>query len=148
MTQLKSGRGSDLFPSFVTDFFNSDAFFGPGKWFDKKLDDFMPAVNIKEGDKNFTVELAVPGFEKSDFKIHTEGEMLHISAEKKADKEEKNERYTRREYSYNSFSRSFTLPNNCSGEHIQATYENGILGLSIPKKTETPVSSRKEIPIS
>lgn len=148
MTQLKANKGQDLFPSLVTDFFNSDKFFGPGRWFEKALDDFMPAVNIKESEKQFTIELAAPGFEKNDFKIHVEGDMLSVRAEKKQEKDEKEERYTRREYSYNAFSRSFTLPQNANGEHVEARYEKGILELTIAKKTPGPVSGRKEIPIS
>ncbi len=148
MTQLKSTKEQDLFPSFVTDFFNSDRFFGPGRWFEKEFEDFIPAVNIKESEKNYSIEIAAPGFEKSDFKIHVEGELLNISAEKKQEKSDKNERYTRKEYSYNSFSRSFTLPQNSNAEQIEANYEKGILGLNIPKKTETLLSNKKEIRIA
>lgn len=148
MTQLKSTKENELFPSFVTDFFSSDRFFGPGRWFDKEFEDFIPAVNIKESEKSFMIDMAAPGFEKSDFKIHVEGDLLNISAEKKQEKSDKNERFTRKEYSYNSFSRSFTLPQNSNSELIEASYEKGILGLNIPKKTETPVSNKKEIRIA
>jgi HSP20 family protein len=148
MSLIKSTKDNDLFPSFVTDFFNSDKFFGPGKWFEKEFEAFMPAVNIKENEKHFNIELAAPGFEKTDFKIHVEGDLLNISAEKKRESEDKNERFTRREYNYNSFARSFTLPANAEAEHIEATYDKGILGLKIQKKVETQVSGKKEIKIS
>jgi HSP20 family protein len=82
------------------------------------------------------VSLAVPGMEKEDFKIDVGGNILTISAEKEENKEEKDKRYNRREYNYSSFSRSFTLPDEVKQENIQATYENGVLALLLPKKVE------------
>lgn len=148
MTQLKSTKNVDLFPSFVTDFFNTDRFFSPAKWLDKDFEDFFPAVNIKESDNQFNIELAVPGFNKEDFKINMEADVLNISAEKKSETQDKNERYTRKEYSYNSFSRSFTLPQNANGEKIDARYENGILKLEIGKKEIPGNPNKKEIKIA
>lgn len=147
MSQLKSTRNSDLFPEFVTDFFNSDRFFSPARWLGNPLEDFFPAVNIKEGNQHFNIELAVPGFAKEDFKIDMDGDVLNISATKQSETEKKDEKYTRKEYSYNSFSRSFTLPSNANGEKIEAKYENGILKLEVPKKVVPENPARKEITI-
>lgn len=143
MTQLKSTKNVDLFPEFVTDFFNSDRFFAPGRWFGKSFDDFFPAVNIKESEKQFNIELAVPGFNKEDFKISMDGDVLNISAQKQTEDEKNEEKYTRKEYSYNAFSRSFTLPANANSESIQAKYENGILMLELAKK-ELPGNPNKK----
>ena len=84
---------------------------------------------------------------KEDFKIDLEGDMLNISAEKEDEKIDENERFTRKEYSYNSFSRSFTLPGNSEVEKIDAKYENGILKLVLPKKTEAKSASKKTVKI-
>lgn len=95
----------------------------------------VPAVNISETDTDFRICLAVPGLEKKDFKVEMMEDMLTISAEKeKEEKEEKNGRVNRREYNYNSWSRSFTLPENCDITRINAEYKNGELKVLIPKK--------------
>ena len=98
----------------------------------------IPAVNIKETNDNFLVEMAAPGMNKEDFKIELDGNNLTITSEHKAEKEEnEGERYTRREFSYQSFQRSFTLPRDVVDiDQINAKYENGVLHLSIPKKEE------------
>lgn len=95
----------------------------------------VPAVNISETDTDFRICLAVPGLEKKDFKVEMMEDMLTISAEKEKEvKEEKNGRVNRREYNYNSWSRSFTLPENCDIARIDAEYKNGELKVVIPKK--------------
>jgi len=109
--------------------------------------EMVPAVNVSETDKTFEVELAAPGMKKSDFKVKVDNGMLTISAEKEEDKKEKDKEYTRREYSFNSFSRTFTLPENAKEEDIKAHYEDGVLQLSIAKKAVT-TSKTKEIAIS
>lgn len=108
----------------------------------------LPAVNIKEGGNNYTVSLAAPGMKKEDFKIDLNGNMLTISSEKEEDKETKEERFTRREYSYQSFSRSFTLPEDVADDAINALYENGELKITIPRKqpaTNSPAAKRIEV---
>lgn len=99
-----------------------------------------PAVNIKKDDENFEIEFAAPGMKKSDFSIEVNDGTLTVSTEKKAEttEEEKNNgNYSRREFSYTSFSRSFNLPNEIDEENIKAKYEDGILRVSIPHlKTE------------
>ncbi|RKF03897.1 heat shock protein Hsp20 [Tenacibaculum lutimaris] len=103
----------------------------------------LPAVNIKNNENEFIVDVAAPGMNKDDFQINIENDILTISSEKKEDKEETNDNYTRKEYSYMSFKRSFTLPKGIVDyEKIKATYKNGELKISIPKlealKSKTP----------
>lgn len=119
-----------------------DDFFKPwNEWFDNGgslMGRIMtvPAVNIVEDKNDYKVSLAVPGMKKDDFNIDVEGNMLTISSEKEVSKEEKDEKYNRKEYSYSSFSRSFTLPEEVNREKIEAKYEDGLLKLVIPKKDE------------
>lgn len=147
MTQLQKKENGNLFPSALSDFFNSDNFFG-NRWLEKEFAQNLPAVNIKENGKEFNIDFAVPGFEKGDFKVNVEGNILTVSAEKKNEKKEDNERFTRKEFSYNSFSRSFTLPQTVNSEHIDAKYNDGILKLQIPKKEEAKTNSKKEIKVA
>jgi HSP20 family protein len=98
----------------------------------------IPAVNIKETAENFEVEMAAPGMKKEDFKVELDGNTLTISSERENQTEEKEgERYSRREFSYQSFQRTFTLPKNVVDvDQINAKYENGVLRLLIPKREE------------
>lgn len=96
----------------------------------------VPAVNITENKEDYKVSLAAPGLKKSDFNINVEGNMLTISSEKEESKEEKEEKHTRKEYNYSSFSRSFSLPGEVNQDKIDATYEDGVLKLTLPKKEE------------
>lgn len=92
----------------------------------------VPAVNITETKDAFKVTLAAPGLKKDDFKIDIDGNMLTISSEKEENKEEKEGRFTRKEYNYSSFSRTFTLPDEVNKESVNATYVDGILTISLP----------------
>ena len=96
----------------------------------------VPAVNIADTKDAFELSFAVPGFKKSDFQIDVEDNMITISSEKEETKEEKESKYTRKEYNYSSFSRSFTLPETVNPEKIDAVYENGVLKVVLPKKEE------------
>lgn len=107
----------------------------------------IPAVNISENKERFEVSLAAPGMKKDDFNIDVEGNTLTINAETKAEKEEKDERYTRKEYSYSSFSRSFTLPEGVNKDNIGASYENGVLKLSLPKTEEAKKAASMHISV-
>ena len=125
--------------NWMEKFFNApiDEFFNLGKVMN------VPAVNVSENDKDFKLSIAAPGLEKSDFKIEAYDEMLTISAEKeKEEKEEKFGRFNRREYNYSSWSRSFTLPENCDTAKIGAEYKNGELRIFIPK---TEVKEPKKV---
>ena len=100
----------------------------------------VPAVNIQDDEKQFLLEFAVPGMKKDDFKINLENQVLTISSEIKEENEEPKTNYTRREFGYNSFSRSFTLPKNIVAEKIKADYQDGILNISIPKDEKTKLT--------
>lgn len=118
-----------------------DDFFKPwNEWFDKPtlFERMMttPAVNVKEDPDNYTVSLAAPGLKKEDFKIDMEGNMLTISCEKETTGEEKDEKFTRKEYDYFSFSRSFTLPEDVKQDAIDARYEDGVLNIRLPRLEE------------
>lgn len=123
-------------PAVFDDFFKPwNEWFENGNTFFNRLTT-VPAVNIVENKDDYKVSLAVPGMKKEDFNIDVEGNMLTISSEKEEHKEEKEERFTRKEYSYSSFSRSFTLPDEVNKEKIEAKYEDGVLKLILPKREE------------
>lgn len=129
-------------PSLFDDFFKPwNEWFGNGGSWMKELT--TPAVNVTEKDDRYVVSMAAPGLKKEDFNINIEGNMLTISSEKETSKEEKEEKFTRKEYNYSSFSRSFTIPEDVKQENISANYENGELKLTLPK-TEL---SRKTSPL-
>ena len=109
-----------------------------------------PSVNILETSKEYILEVAAPGLERKDFNIEIDNHTLCISAEKEEEKEEKegNDGYSRKEYSYNSFSRSFTLPDDVKENHIEAKYESGILKLTVPKAKESEPKVAKKITVS
>lgn len=108
----------------------------------------LPSVNIKENPENFEVEVAAPGMEKQDFHITLENNLLTISSSKKDQNEEDTDNYTRREFSYQTFTRSFELARDVvDEEHIEAKYENGILKLLIPKKEEAKKQPQRLIEI-
>jgi len=147
-------RNGGLYPSLFDDFLRPSPFLG-SSLFDVDFDMLparvgfnVPSANITESEKNYLIELAAPGLTKKDFKVEMDNDVLTISAEKKEEKKEGDEGYSRKEYSYNSFSRSFTLPENCKSEKIDAKYEDGVLKLVLPKKEVTPVKAKKEIAVS
>ncbi|WP_320113549.1 Hsp20/alpha crystallin family protein [Draconibacterium orientale] len=109
----------------------------------------LPAVNVKETDDDFVIEVAAPGMSKNDFNVNFKNNVLTISSEKKNEKEEKNENYTRKEFSYQSFQRSFTVAENAVvGEKISAKYDNGILHIILPKRDEVKPQPERQIKIS
>ena len=122
-------------PTFFNDFFAKD-FWNWGLENNSSTNTTIPAINVKETNDNFEVEVAAPGMTKKDFKVELNGNMLTISSEKQNEWQENEiERYTRREFSYQSFQRTFQLPKDVVDEDkIQAKYENGLLHLTIPKK--------------
>lgn len=131
----------------LSDFFDNNRFFG-NTWFEKEFNNSLPAVNIKEDSKQFDIEFAAPGFSKSDFKIDVDNDVMTISAEKKDEKNETDKRFTRKEFNYSSFSRSFTLPKSVNADKIDARYTDGILHLQVPKKEESKPQAKKEIKIA
>ena len=111
-------------------------------------DKWVPAMNVKETEDLFEIEIAAPGFTKKDFEISIENGMLKISAENKEEIEKKEDKYTRREFSYNSFFRSFVLPENVNEEEmIDATYKRGILKLVLNKLHIDEVIQKKVIEV-
>jgi HSP20 family protein len=108
----------------------------------------MPAVNIKEDDKQYILELAVPGIEKKDLKIDINEEVLTISSELKNDTEENRNGYKRKEFSYSSFCRSFYIPENVNRDSIEANYRDGILSVSLPKQDAEKSRITRQINIS
>lgn len=109
----------------------------------------LPSVNVKETTNDFIVEVAVPGMKKEDFKIELENNVLTISSEIQQENEEKEENYTRREFSYQSFQRSFNLNNRVVDDaNIAASYQDGILVLTLPKKDEAKTKPSRLIEIS
>jgi HSP20 family protein len=141
-------RSGNLFPSFVSDFFDTDLLSPELFNFEGSMVSNLPSVNITEGDKNFKIELAAPGFEKKDFKVETDNGMLTISSEKEKEDKEETDNYRRREFSYSSFRRSFQLPENSIQDKIEAKYENGVLKLTLPKKEISISKPKKEIKIA
>ena len=124
-----------MFPSLFDDFLRPwNEYFDSGSYVGRAFT--IPSVNIVEGKDDFKLSFAVPGMKKSDFKIDVTGNLLTISSEKEEKKEEKEENYSREEYNYSSFTRSFTLPEDVNKEKIDATYVDGILKLVLPKKEE------------
>ena len=148
MSSLTLSRKS-LLPSWTSDLFDSGKFFGPRFLdFDGDLPSLefanrVPSVNVTENEKEFKLEMAAPGLERKDFKVEVENGVLSISSTKEQEKKEEKKNYARREYSYSSFSRSFTLPDNCHPEQINAKYENGILNVTLPKKEEVKVTPKQ-----
>lgn len=125
-----------LLPTVFDEFFKpwNELFDNGSSFFGRVMT--VPAVNILENKEDYKVSLAVPGMKKEDFNIDVEGNMLSISCEKEENKEEKEEQFTRKEYNYSSFSRSFTLPEGVNKEKIEAKYEDGVLKLVLPKREE------------
>jgi HSP20 family protein len=141
-------RFSNQVPSLFDRFFENDLF----DWSNRNYSNTnttLPSVNIKESNDEFEVEVAAPGFTKDDFKLELNNDQLTISSEKKVENEIKNgQQFTRREFSYQSFSRTFTLPNTADGDKIGARYENGILKVAIPKKEEAKPKPARQIAIA
>jgi len=123
---------NDVFDSILNDSFLSD-----------KLATRVPAVNIAETENEFHIEMAAPGLKKEDFKISLDKNVLSVSAEKKAENVDEGKKYSKKEYSYNSFVRSFTLPESVDHSKIEAEYTDGILKLSIAKKEDAKIQSRE-----
>ena len=145
-TKALARRGEQL-PSAFNDFFKPW-----DQWFDINGGNpanalTIPAVNIVENKNNFEISLAAPGMKKEDFSIDVEGNLLTISAQTEEKKEENDQKYTRREFSYTSFSRAFTMPEGVEKDKIDATYENGLLKVTLPKTDAAKKAAAKHIAI-
>jgi HSP20 family protein len=132
--------------SWVDNFFDNELSSGFLANFNKGIT--LPAVNIMETAEAYALEIAVPGMKKSDFTIDIDNKVLSISSSKKDTHEESNANYTRREFGYSSFKRTFTLPDTVEEENVSATYEDGILKVYLPKREEAKQKPPKRIDIS
>jgi HSP20 family protein len=140
-------RRNNTTPSLFDRFFDNDFFDWSNKNF-SLTNTTLPSINIKEDEDKFEVELAAPGFKKSDFKVEINNGQLNICSEKKSENEsEDNENYRVKEFSYQSFNRSISLPDTVNEDKVSAKYEDGLLKLQIPKKDEAKAKPAKEIKI-
>lgn len=146
MTLVKR-KNNDWLPSVFDDIFRND-------WLSEStgasnIGMNIPAVNIRDNEADFTVELAVPGKKKEDFNIELDNDVLIISSEKKEEStSEEKGKFTRREFGYSSFTRSFTLPETADNAKIDATYENGVLKINIPKREDAKPAPKRLIEIA
>ncbi len=138
-------RRRSTLPSFVDEFLGDDLF---NRFFNENENVTVPSVNIKEGKDDYSIEVAAPGFEKKDFKVDLNNNVLEISSEKEIKEESNNEKVMRREFRYSSFKRTFTLPDTADTDKINASYKDGILSINIPKKDEARIKPIKQISIS
>jgi len=141
---LPSLRSRNAWPNLVEEFFNGDLF---PRFFDNDARQSLPAVNIIEGKDDYRIEVAAPGLHKEDFKVNLENNVLTVSSEKEEKQESNEEKVMRKEFSYYSFSRSFTLPMTVNAEKISATHKDGILQIMIPKKDEAKEKPARDIKI-
>jgi HSP20 family protein len=133
----------NTFPNLFETFFND---------FDRmekpSFSDTLPSVNVVENKDQFRIELAAPGLTREDFKVNVHEDVLTISSEKKTEDGEEKENYTRREFGYASFKRSFNLPETVDSDNIAATYNEGILNVTLPKKEEAKPKEPKMIEVA
>jgi|LakWasMeta2_LOW4_FD_contig_111_118282_length_483_multi_8_in_0_out_0_1 HSP20 family protein len=128
-------KPGEFFPSLFSDFFKPwNEMADVNSLWGKTMT--VPAVNVMEDKDAFIIKVAAPGLKKTDFNIDVDGNMLTVSCEKEEKKEEKDNRLTRYEYNFSSFSRSFTLPEMVIADKIEAVYDNGELKVMLPKKEE------------
>lgn len=140
-------RTDNWLPSVFDDMFNTD-------WLSSNvgantIGTSIPAVNVKETEDAFVVEVAAPGKKKDDFEVALNNNLLTISSEvkEKHESEDKKEKFTRREFSYQAFKRSFSLPDTVDGAKIAANYENGVLRIALPKREEAKMQPKRLIEI-
>lgn len=149
---MKLVKASDsLFPtipSFFNNFFSGDLMDWNSSNF-SSTNTTLPAVNIRENDDSFLIEMAAPGLTKENFKVNLNRNRLEICSEMKEEKDESDEKYSRHEFSYQSFQRSFSLPEGTvDGDKISAKYTNGILIVTIPKREEIKPKPSRAIDIN
>jgi len=132
-------------PSFANEFFGNDFL---SSLMENQAEFTMPAVNIAETKDSFKIDVAAPGLDKEDFKIDLHNKILTISSEKQNETEDKNEKVMRKEFSYYSFKRSFSLPDLVEFDNIKAAHKNGILSIEIPKREEAKEKPARQISIS
>lgn len=132
-------------PNLVEEFFNNDIF---PRLFESETKRSLPAVNIIEGKDDYKIELAAPGLNKEDIKINLDNNVLTVSSEKEEKMESNENKVMRKEFSYYSFTRSFTLPDTANADKISANHKDGVLHIMIPKRDEAKVKPSRDIRIS
>src|SRR5690606_758892 len=143
MNLVKRNNTNNFFPSILEEFFRPD-WMGGIQAFPQQLG---PPVNIREAATAFELELAAAARRKEDFNIEVDNEMLTISSEYKNEAATEEGKYTRKEFSHSSFRRSFSLPESVKEDEIKASYENGILKITLPKKEEALPKPKRAIEI-
>ncbi|GAB6121802.1 Hsp20/alpha crystallin family protein [Dysgonomonas termitidis] len=135
-------RSGSFFPAFFSNYINDEVLNGFGNT-------YLPATNVSENEKAFSIELSVPGFNKEDIKIEIENDVLKISAQNEVKSEEKdeNEKVLRREFKKSSFTRSFTIPEDIDTDNISAVQKDGILQITLPKQDKAIEDKVKKIEI-
>lgn len=139
-------------PNLLSRFFDDDSLGFPDGWFDERMPRAfkrleMPAVNIKENANDFELEFALPGFKKEDLKVNVENGVLTVSSEKRDEKSEEKKGWTRKEFNYAAFNRSFQLPENTDADGIQAAFADGVLRLKVTKTKPLPERKGREVRI-
>lgn len=142
MSTLVKSNGFPAIGTMLEDFWNTDKLFTKSFWERETL----PAVNVKDKKHSYELEMAAPGFKKEDFNISTENGLLIISAESSKDQKEENESFTRQEFSYSSFTRTFNIPENVVKDDIKAKYQDGLLKVEM-KKTGESTEFKKKVSI-
>lgn len=131
-------------PAYWDDFFNDKFYNNVNK---TTCNGSNPAVNVSEDDKGYSIEVAAPGIARKDFNLEIENDVLTISTEKNENQEENKQNFLRREFNYETFKRSFQLPETIDQEQIKATHEAGILTLTLPKKEEEVQNAPRQIEV-
>jgi HSP20 family protein len=132
-------------PNLVEEFFNGEIL---PRFYENETRRSLPAVNIVEGKNDYKIELAAPGLQKEDFRLNLENNVLTVSSEKEEKSESNDEKVMRKEFSYYSFTRSFTLPGTVNADKISASHKDGVLHIMIPKKDEAKEKPSRDIKIS
>jgi HSP20 family protein len=146
MSIVKHYHRPGLFNNFFDDYNTRDFFSNQEKM--NRVQCSVPSVNISEFKEKFELEFAAPGMKKEDFKVELHENRLTVSTTKSNEQKEEGKNYTRREFSYSAFSRSFILPDSVDQTKIEATYTDGILHIALPKKESAMVEKHREISIS
>lgn len=145
--ELSTALRQDLEEMFDIDNIFNDPFFRMKSVIRPNLFNRMPATNIREDKKEYIVEVAAPGMKKNDFQVDIDNGCLEIKVDREKEEKKEGKNYTRREYNYSSFYRSFNLPESVKSENVKAEYENGVLQIHLPKKEETQKKPVKKIQI-
>jgi HSP20 family protein len=144
ITKPRSGIKPEVYNSLLDRFFPN----GLSEFWNRPLIETVPAVNIREKKDGFQIEMAAPGLKKSDFKIDADDNLITVACEKESEEKTEEKDFTKREYNYSAFSRSFTVPETADANKITARYEDGVLKLAVPKKEKALKPAGRSIKVS